>query len=120
MREDLLLGEAPQNLAEIADLDMAGGSRLRLHTAFTLQSESFSLVEARLGKGHVVTQSAGQQFVAQLLEIVMPADFSGDCSGVTEVWRVHQLEILFILCGSASDDLVDPLAEMAMIGTAKF
>ena len=119
LREDLLLGEAPQNLAEIADLDMAGGSRVRLHTAFTLQSESFSLVEARLGKGHVVAQSVRQQFVAQLVEIVMPADFSGDCRGVTEVWRVHQLEILFILCGSPSGDLIDPFAEMAMIGTAE-
>ena len=58
----------------------------------------------------------GQQFVAQLLEIVMPADFSRDCSGVTEVRRVHQLEILFILCSSPSGDLIDPFAEMAMIG----
>jgi len=33
---------------------------------------------------------------------------------------VHQLEILLILCGSASSDLIDPLAEMAMIGTAEF
>ena len=120
MRKDLLFGEAAQNLAKIANLDTAGGSRIRLFTVFALKPESFSLVEASFGECHIVAQSVSQQIIAQLAEIVAPAYFSGDSGSVTEVGRVHQLEILLILCGSARGDLVDPLAEMATIGSAEF
>src|SRR5713226_48663 len=99
---------------------MAGGSRVRLFTAFALPAESFGLVEASLGESHIAAQSARQQFIAQLTKIVAPAGFFSDSSSVTEVGRVHQLEILFILCRGTSGDLVDPFAQMAMIRTAEF
>src|SRR6266403_1445464 len=96
------------------------GSARAVSKHSSVGAKSFGLVDARLGECHVVAQSARQQFLAQLTEIVVPADFSRDCSGVTEIRRVHQLEVLFILCVSASSDLIDPLAEMAMIGPAEF
>src|SRR5712664_239082 len=99
---------------------MAGGSRIRLFTVFTLQAEAFGLIEAPFSEGHVIAQTVREQFLPQLTEIVAPADFSGDSSGVTEVRRVHQLEVLFILSLSASGGLIDPLSEMPMIGTAEF
>src|SRR5712664_1836308 len=99
---------------------MAGGSRIRLFTVFTLQAEAFGLIEARLSEGHVIAQTVREHFLPQFTEIVAPADVFGDSGGVTEVRRVHQLEVLFILSRSASGDLIDPLAEMPMIGTAEF
>src|SRR5260370_38161075 len=78
---------------------MAGGSCIRLFTTFALQAESFGLVEASLGEGHVVAKPVRKQFIAQLAEIVAPADLFSDSGGVTRVGRVHQLEIFFFLCG---------------------
>src|SRR5258708_39624798 len=98
-------------------MGMAGGSCIRLFTTFALEAESFGLDEASLGEGHVVAKAVRQQFIAHLAEIVAPADLFSDSRRVTEVGRVHQLEILFILCRSASGDLVDPLAAIGTIGS---
>jgi len=39
---------------------------------------------------------------------------------MAEIGSVHQLEILFVLSGGASGDFVEPFAEVAVIGAAKF
>src|SRR2546425_9185563 len=84
------------------------------------RSQSFRLIESGFCGSHIVAQSMSQQFIAQSAELVAPANFLSNSRGVTEVRRVHQFEILFILRRRTSRNLINPLAEMAMIGTAEF
>ncbi len=120
MCKDLLFGEAPQHLAKIADLDAASCSRVRLPAAVPLCARLFGFVQATLGDGHIVAQSSREQGLAQLREVLAPANFFGDRRRMTEVRRMHQFQVLFILCRRPRRDFVNPLANVPVIRPAKF
>ena len=120
LREHLLLGKAAQHLAKVADLDAARRSRIRLPAVLSLRAQRFGLVQAGLGDSHIAPQSSCEQRLAQLSEVLAPADFFSDRRCMTEIRRVHQFQVLFILCCRASRHLVNPRADVPVIRTAEF
>ena len=112
LREDLLLRKAAENLVEIADLDAAGGS----FVLFWPQCSRCGAVasawsRAGAGSGNVVAQAAGQKLGrASARNRTCQPIFFGDGRGVAEIGRVHQFEVLLVLRGGASGNLVEPFA----------
>src|SRR5207247_8379809 len=118
LSKHLLLGEAPQHLAEIASLDAASGSGIRLSAAFAFTAKGFCFVHCSFCSCDFVAQAVREERVAKLAKVLAPADFCGNGRCMAEFRCMHQLEILFILTVVARGDFVEPLGAVAMIRAA--
>jgi hypothetical protein len=96
-------------------LNFARGSLIRLAATFTRAAQIFSVIENGASDGNVVAQSRRKQIAAKLGQVLTPTGLFGNCGGVSEIERGHDFEILFILRGGASRNLVEPLAYMRRV-----
>src|SRR4029077_6785489 len=107
--KDLLLWKSAKHLIHIADLNFAGGL-VCLTATFTRAAQIFSVIENGASDGNVVAQSRRKQIAAKPGQVLPPTDLFGYRSRVSEIERRHDFEILFILRGGTSRNLVEPFA----------
>ena len=82
------------------------------------------------GGGYFVSQASGQELIAEMGEFFTgwiaahavglgPPDLVAEFCGVGEGWGLHEFEVLLVLRGGAGGDFVEPLADVAFVGTAE-
>src|ERR1700693_484535 len=84
-----------------------------------LGTDGFLRINRGTCSGNVWRDSFRQKRVAKSRQTVLPANFLAGLGRVTEVGRVHQLDILLILAIGTSGDFVEPFAEMTFRNSAE-
>src|SRR5207302_4939455 len=85
LRKHLLFRKASQHLINIADLNFAGGSLLRLTAMFTPAAQTFGVIKFGAGDSDLVAQSGREQIIAKPAQVLTPANNFGDGRGVAEI-----------------------------------
>ncbi len=109
LRKDLLGRVTAQHLIEKADRDLAGRCGIRLAAVLHALATGERGVERLAAAGDAGAKDRiGEELLAELREIGIPAQFVrfGFDAGI--IPRLHQLQILFILRGGMRGDLIDP------------
>jgi hypothetical protein len=101
-------------------LNFAGGGLIRLAATFTRAAQIFSVVKNGASDGNVVAQSRRKQIGAKPGQVLTPTDLFGYRSRVSEIERRHDFEILFILGGGTSRNLIEPFAYVRRVCAYEF
>src|ERR1700675_4537908 len=84
-----------------------------------LGTDGFLRINRGTCRGNVLRNSFRQQRVAKCRQIVLPTNFVAGLCRMTEVGRVHQLDVLLILAIGAGSDFVEPFAKMSFRNSAE-
>jgi len=122
--EDLFGRIAAQDLVNVANLDLAGGSGLGCAAVFDVAAQGLGGAHVLAVHEDLVAQPDREQGLAVLGKVrwggtldegVIVAEFGG----TRKDGRLHQLEVLLILPGGAAGHLVDPFADVLFSQAAK-
>jgi hypothetical protein len=138
LSEDLLRREGAEDLVEEANLDRTGGAGAELAAVFDLVARVESIVQLFPVYGDFVSETGSEQGIAKAAEILAagpggvtgavlrgvsrragPFEMSDDFAHIGEDGSLHDLEILLVLRGGASSDLVEPLSNVGFVDSVE-
>src|SRR5258708_23322803 len=77
----------------------------------------FGFVELFFRCGNIANQTLGEQRIAEVRQLILPADFVASFRGIAKFGCVHQFDVLFVLPAGTRRYFIKPLTEV-MAGNA--
>src|ERR1700757_4271654 len=120
LREYLLFRKAAKHLIKEADFHVATWRSIGLTAMLAFISKLLGAIPMSAGDGDVIAQTVIEQRLAKFGEIILPAEVVCNLDRVNEGRRVHQFEVLLVLCGGTGGNFVEPRAGVARIDDLEF
>ena len=126
LRKHFFRSQVAQHLEEIPHLHLAGRRGLRRPAVLHLLPSGLGLARIVPIRLHLVAQSLVQQLLPELRECLRvclthlraPSDRACDLRRMAEGRRIHQLQVLVVLCRGPVRHFVHPLGRVALVQAA--